>query len=454
MDPHLSILAVDYQAIAIYAAIIVVLLVLSAFFSMSETVYSSVSQAKLMTCIEENKKGARKALWLTENYDRVLSVILIMNNLVNIAISTLGLRIFLVLFENQSGWVDLLNTLVITLIVLIFGEILPKTHGKVKNETIALRYSALLYFVVKILTPISWPFYKMNRLAMKNVEEDGSITLGDLENIIDTMEEDGELKKEAANMLERVLDLSKVDVKDIMTPRVDVVAIDVNSDIEEVKKCFFENQYSRVPVYEDTIDHIVGVLYEKEFFKALVQDPKTVNIRKLSNKPLFVVGSMRADSLLSYLKKQNVHLAVVLDEYAGFDGIVTMEDTLEELVGEIFDEHDEVPFRINKISEGHYEVSGDLEIENLFKELGLDDKPKDVEATTVGGWVQDSLERLPVIGDVITYKVMSKVLYDELSSDEGIEYKKLTFKVLNIEKFRITKLSLEVVDYIEEISED
>lgn len=455
MEPHLSIIAINYQPIIIYAVIIVVLLVLSAFFSMSETVYSSVSSAKLMTSIAKNKKGARKALWLSENFDKVLSVILIMNNLVNIAISTLGLRIFLILFENleNSGWVDVINTLVITLFVLIFGEILPKTKGKAKNETLALRYSGILFVVVKILTPLAWPFYKMNRLALKNIEEDNSVSLGDLENIIIRMEDEGDIKEDAAEMIGKVLDLSTIDVKSIMTPRVDVVAIDVESSADEIKKCFFENQYSRVPVYEDTIDNIIGVLYEKEFFKALVQSPKSINIKKLLTKPLVVVGSMHADSLLTYLKKANVHLAVVIDEYGGFDGIVTMEDALEELVGEIFDEHDDVPFRIKKIDENHYEVNGDLEIEALFEELEIDERSEETEATTVGGWVQDSLQRVPQTGDTVTYKVMAKVIYDEISQDDGIDYKFFIFKVLSIKKNRITKLSLEIIDYDENLDQ-
>ena len=399
-----------------------------------------------MTSIEENRRGARKALWLNEHFDRVLSVILIGNNLVNIAISTLGLRIFLELFKNasESSWVDVVNTLVITLIVLIFGEILPKTRGKMNPEKLALRYSGLLYVIVIILTPISFPFYKMNKIAMKKKEEDSdsSVSSDDLGNLIDTMEDKGQIKEDEADMLQKVLDLSDIDVKDIMTPRVDVIALNVDASNDEVKKCFFENQYSRIPVYEGTIDRIVGVLFEKEFFRSYIEDPNQTTIRSIMSEPLFVVGSMRADSLLSLLKKKNVHMAIVLDEYAGFDGIVTMEDTLEELVGEIYDEHDEAPFRIQKLADNHYLVSGDLEIENLFDEINFENHPEDIEATTVGGWVQDGLERLPVLGDIVSYEVISKVIYSELSSEEGIERTKLIFKVIEIVNNRITKLDL------------
>jgi CBS domain containing-hemolysin-like protein len=228
-----------------------------------------------------------------------------------------------------------------------------------------------------------------------------------------------------------------------MTPRVDVIAIDIDTPKDEIKKIFYDQQFSRVPVYRETPDHIEGVLFEKDFFKAYLES-KNFSLKKLITKPLFVVGSMHADSLLQLLKKRNVHMAIVLDEYGGFDGVVTMEDTLEELVGEIFDEHDEVPFRIEKQEENRYLVNGDLEIENLFEELDLEKVPEDIDATTVGGWVQDSLERLPEVGDTVTFRVVSKILYNELDSDEGIEYVNLHFTVNEIKDHRITILDLTV----------
>lgn len=448
MEVPLSfIAALSYNKIIVYASIIVLLVIFSAFFSMMEIVFSSIQSAKLMTDIEDGKRGARKALWISENFDRVLSVILIGNNLVNIAISTLGLRMFLEIFVNyqSASWIDIINTVVITIFVLIFGEIIPKTRGKKHSEKLALRYSGILYVITMILTPVSYPFYKLNKLAMRKKEDEqtNDVTSDDLENIIDTMEETGEIEEDEATMLQNVLDLSKIEVKDIMTPRVDVEAIDIETPKEEVKKIFCDFQYSRIPVYKDTIDHIVGVLYEKDFFKAYI-DNKSFTIKKLMTKPLFVVGSMHADDLLKLLKKKNVHMAIVIDEYAGFDGVVTMEDTLEELVGEIFDEHDDVPFRITKISENHYLVNGDLEVENLFEELDLEDVPEDVETTTIGGWVQDSLERIPEVGDTCSFKVVSRILYEELNSDEGIEYVNLNFTVNEVVNNRITVLDLEI----------
>ncbi len=406
-----------------------------------------------MTLIDEEKKGSRKALWLTENFDKVLSVILIGNNLVNIAISTLGLRLFLGLFESDATWIDIVNTLVITLIVLIFGEILPKSHGKASPEKNALKLSGPLYVVVKILTPIAYPFYKMNRIALDKLDSDSeSISSDDLENIIDSMEDSGEIEKDEADMLQKVLDLSTIDVKNIMTPRVDTIVLDIDAPLDEVRKCFFDNQYSRVPVYEGTIDHIVGILYEKEFFKAIIQKPNLKTIKTLLQKPLFVVGSMTADNLLSLLKQRNVHLAIVLDEYGGFDGVVTMEDVLEELVGEIFDEHDEVPFTITKVDEDNYLVSGDLEVENLFDYFSFEEPLENIDSTTIGGWVQDKLERLPMIDDEVSFRIISKVLYSELDEEEGIEYAILTFKIKDIENNRINTLELNVK--IEEDSDE
>ena len=422
------------------------LLICSSFFSKSETVFSSVSKAKLMTYIDENKKGARKALWLADNFDKVLSVLLVGNNLVNIAISTLGLRLFLGLFEYDGSYVDVINTVAITIIVLIFGEILPKSRGKSNPEKYALKSSGFLYVIVKILTPISYPFYKMNKLTMNDDTEDSeNISSDDLENIIDTMEEEGEIDSKEADMLQKVLDLNEVYVKDIMTPRVDCIYLDINTSIDEVKKCFFQNQYSRVPVYKDSIDHIVGVLFEKDFFKEYIVNPKLSSIKRILQKPVYVVGSMRADDLLTLFKKKKNHLAIVVDEYGGFDGVVTMEDCLEELVGEIFDEHDDVPVTIKKIGENKYEVSGDLEIENLFDYFDIEGEIK-TDATTVGGLVQELLERLPEVGDTVQTKVVSKVIYNEIDSEEGIEYKLLVFTVKEIESNRITTVDLDLLD--------
>ncbi len=457
MDPLIcNILAINWGITSIYAGIIILLLICSSFFSKSETVFSSVSKAKLMTYIDENKKGARKALWLADNFDKVLSVLLVGNNLVNIAISTLGLRLFLGLFEYDGSYVDVINTVAITIIVLIFGEILPKSRGKSNPEKYALKSSGFLYVIVKILTPISYPFYKMNKLTMSDdTEESENISSDDLENIIDTMEEEGEIDSKEADMLQKVLDLNEVDVKDIMTPRVDCVYLDINSPIDEVKKCFFQNQYSRVPVYKDSIDHIVGVLFEKDFFKEYIVNPKLSSIKRLLQKPVYVVGSMRADDLLTLFRKKKNHLAIVVDEYGGFDGVVTMEDCLEELVGEIFDEHDDVPVTIKKIGENKYEVSGDLEIENLFDYFDIEGEIE-TDATTVGGLVQELLERLPEVGDSVQIKVVSKVIYNEIDSEEGIEYKLLVFTVKDIEQNRITTVELDLfdIDNVEETQKE
>lgn len=457
MDPLIrNFMAINWGITSIYAGIIILLLFCSSFFSKSETVFSSVSKAKLMTYIDENRKGSRKALWLADNFDKVLSVLLVGNNLVNIAISTLGLRLFLGLFSSDGSYVDIINTVAITIIVLIFGEILPKSRGKANPEKNALRLSGVLYVIVKILTPISYPFYKMNKLTLhEDVDESENISSDDLENIIDTMEEEGEIDHKEADMLQKVLDLNEVDVKDIMTPRVDCVYLDINTPIDDVKKCFFQNQYSRVPVYKDSVDHIVGVLFEKDFFKEYINNPKLTSIKRILQKPVYVVGSMRADDLLTLFKKKKNHLAIVVDEYGGFDGVVTMEDCLEELVGEIFDEHDDVPVTIKKIGDNKFEVSGDLEIENLFDYFDLEGEVE-TEATTVGGLVQELLERLPEVDDQVSLKIVSKVIYNEIDTEEGIEYKLLVFTVKEIESNRITSVELDIkdVDNDEEIEKE
>ena len=449
MDVGLAIyLSVNF--LPIYTSLLIILLICSAFFSMCEITYSTVNKIRLKTLIEDNKKGARKALYLAENYDKVLAAILVGNNLANIAITTLAVRIFAAIILNGSdGLIDLITTVTITIIVLIFGEILPKSLGKAKAETISIKFSGLMYVLMKILTPITFPFYHLNKAALKNVDSnEPSVTEDELETIIDTMESEGSIETDEANMLQRVLDLREVDVKDIETPRVDMIAIDVETDVDEVKDIFFKYQFSRIPIYEETRDNIIGILYEREFYTKLIKN-QAVNIRKLARKPLFVANTMKADALIELFRNENNHIAIVLDEYGGVDGIVTMEDALEELVGEIFDEHDEVPLTIHKIKDNEYLVNGDFELENLFEELDLGEKPEDIDATTVGGLITEKLERLPKVGDEISLRIITKINYSELDEEDGIEEKDLLFKVKSIKNRRITRVALQIIDQIE-----
>ncbi|MCK5761511.1 MAG: HlyC/CorC family transporter, partial [Candidatus Izimaplasma sp.] len=320
--------------------LMIVLLFISAFFSMSETVFSSVNIIRLKTFIEDSKKGSKKALWITEHFDKTLTTILVGNNLANIALATVSVSFFSSIFVNNETTVNLVNTFVMTTIILIFGEIVPKSFAKNNAEKLALLISRTLYGLIYILTPVTWIFIKIKTWMVKeNNEVQVSVTGDELETIIDTMEEEGSIDEDEAEMLQSVLDLSEKKVYDIMTPRVDMIGIEVDDELEDIKKMFFENQFSRLPVFEETRDNVIGILHERDLFTKIIKSEKIV-IRNLMKKPMFVSKSMKVDTFIEILQRENTHMAVVSGEYGGTSGIVTMEDALEELVGEIYDEHD------------------------------------------------------------------------------------------------------------------
>ncbi|HQN74708.1 MAG TPA: hemolysin family protein, partial [Bacillota bacterium] len=325
------------------------LLLLSAFFSMTETAYSSVGRLRMKTLVELKKPGSKKALWIVDNFDKTLTTLLVGNNLANIALATVSVILFKGIFSNiqdpetQDTVITLMNTGVMTIIILIFGEILPKSVAKHNAEKIALWESKIIYLLIKLLSPITYPFLLLNRSITKRIDSDNriSVTESDLETIIDTMEEEGSIDGEEADMLQKVLDLSEITVEEIMTPRVDMIAVEVNDDVKTITETFFKNKFSRLPVYDTNTDNIIGILSERDFYTKLIKE-QNINLRRMVRQPLFIPASTKVDALIELLQTQNQHLAIVVDEYGGVDGIVTMEDALEELVGEIYDEHDDI----------------------------------------------------------------------------------------------------------------
>ncbi len=269
-----------------------------------------------------------------------------------------------------------------------------------------------------------------------------SVTESDLETIIDTMEEEGSIDEEEADMLQKVLDLSEINVEEIMTPRVDMVAIEVNDDIEKVKEIFFKNKFSRIPVYDGNIDNIIGVLSERDFYTKLIKG-QNINIRRLVRKPIFVPASSKVDALIELLQAKNSHLAFVVDEYGGLDGIVTMEDALEELVGEIYDEHDAIEEPIVKTSENTYIINADYDIEDLFEDLELGEPPVS-ESTSVGGWLFELFQDIPEVGEEVEHIIYYNQEYNELSEVISEESAVLTFKVLKVKQRRIEEVLLTI----------
>jgi CBS domain containing-hemolysin-like protein len=425
----------------------VALLFISAFFSMTEMAYSSVGKLRLKTLVEKDVNGSKKALWIVEHFDRTLTTLLVGNNLANIALTTVSVMLFSGIFEsmaNADTITSVMNTAVMTIIILIFGEILPKSIAKAHTESICLNISGLIYFVIKIMTPITYPFLVLNRKVMSRVEGETkvSVTESELETIIDTMEEEGSIDEEEADMLQKVLELSNINVEEIMTPRVDLIAIDLEDSIEEIKDLFFKTKYSRIPVYDDRIDNIIGVLSERDFYTKLIKG-QSINIRRLVRKPIFVPASSKVDALIELLQAENSHIAFVVDEYGGLDGIVTMEDALEELVGEIYDEHDEVEETITKTDTNTYKINADFDLDDLFDDLELGEAPIS-ESTSVGGWLFEIFQDIPEVGEQIEHVITYNEEYDDLSEIIKEDTAVLTFKVLKVKQRRITEVLLTI----------
>ncbi|MFA7075924.1 MAG: hemolysin family protein [Candidatus Izemoplasmatales bacterium] len=426
------------------------LLLVSAFFSMTETAYSSVGRLRMKTLVELKKPGSKKALWIVDNFDKTLTTLLVGNNLANIALATVSVLLFKGLFsgiedpETADTVISLMNTGVMTIIILIFGEILPKSAAKSNSEHIALWESKIIYFLIKVLTPITYPFLLLNRTVTRRIDNDNkiSVTESDLETIIDTMEEEGSIDGEEADMLQKVLDLSEITVEEIMTPRVDMIAVEVNDDIKTITEIFFKNKFSRLPVYDTNTDNIIGVLSERDFYTKLIKE-QNINIRRMIRQPLFIPTSTKVDALIELLQTQNMHLAIVVDEYGGVDGIVTMEDALEELVGEIYDEHDDITEPVIKQDDYTYLINADYDIEDLFEDLNLG-KPPVSDSTSVGGWLFEMFQDIPEVDEEIEYEVRYNQEYDDLSELINEEKAVLVFKILSVTKRRIKTVLLKI----------
>ncbi len=430
-----------------YLLLILIFLVVSAFFSMTEMAFSAVGKVRLKTLVDQNIRGSKKALWISDNFDKALTTLLVGNNLANIALASVSALLFTGFFstlENAELINTIVNTLSMTTLILIFGEILPKSLAKTHPDKICLGVSGILYFLIKVLTPITYPFRKLSAhfIGKTILEQKLTVTEDELETIIDTMEEEGSIDEEEADMLQKVLDLSDITVESIMTPRVDMIAIDVSDSIEKITEVFFKNKFSRIPVYDDNKDNIIGVLSERDFYTKLIKG-QNINIKKMLRKPIFVPSSTKVDSIIELLQNENSHLAIVVDEYGGVDGIVTMEDALEELVGEIYDEHDDVLENIIQQDATHYIVNADADLVDLFEDLNLGEVPT-ADSTSVGGWLFEKFQDIPEVGEKLEYELTVNQKYDDLSELISEDIEVLTFEVLTVKKRRIKSVLLTV----------
>ena len=383
---------------------LIVLIILSGFFSSAETAYSCSNKIKLRALAGSGNKRAERVLFLAEeNYDKFLSTVLVGNNIVNLTSATLATLFFAKLIAD-SGTASVVSTAVITLAVLIFGEITPKSIAKVSPEKIAMAFYPFLIFLYYFFYPVNllfsgwkWLIGKMFRLKNEEV-----ITEEEIMTVVEEAEEDGTIRRDETRLIRSVIEFDDLDVGDILVPRVNVVAISEDASMEEIRDVFDKEGYSRLPVYKGSVDTIIGTIHEKDFFSAYVSGKK--NIKGILQPAFFTTEHAKISNLLRQLQKKKIHIAVVLDEYGGTLGLVTLEDILEELVGEIWDEHDEEVNYVRRIADNEYIVDGNAPLADTFEQLGLKDKDEQFDANTVSGWIIETLGEIPCAGKTFEFE--------------------------------------------------
>ena len=374
--------------------VIFICILLSAFFSSVETAFSFVNVIRLQSYAEDGNKKAKTALYISNNFDKALTTILICNNIVNLGCSALA-TVFCFRLFGEIG--PAVATGATTLLVLTFGEIIPKCLAKEHCEVYSLHTAGVLRFLMVVLTPIVFLFIKLKELAIKvagNKNEQPSVTEDELKQIVENIEGEGVLEEDESEMVQSVLDFDDKTVLEVLTPRVDMTAIDIMESPEKLKHIIIESRYSRIPVYKDTIDHIIGILHTRDYLEDLANGVEP-NIGKLIQTPYFVFNNQKLSKILSDFKRKRLHIAVVTDEYGGTLGIVTMEDLLEEIVGDIWDEDEEIENDFTKISDTQYIVSGDMPLENLFEIAQIDPDDVETDSVTVGGFVLEHFQTIP-----------------------------------------------------------
>ena len=406
-----------------YTIIIIVMIVLSACFSGTEAAYNSVNSMHLRRESEEGKSSSAKLAYkICENFASTLCTILIGNNLVNIAASSCATAIFMQLFINISGGnalATVVSTVTLTIIVLIFGEIVPKILAK-QNALLICKLSA---WPMQVLTYILYPLVFIVMLLMnllrkiwgtKN-EEEPDVTEEELASIIDTVEKEGVIDEDQGDLLQSSLEFSDTTVEEIMTPRIDLLTIDLDDDYEDIAETINSSTYSRIPVYRDSIDDIIGILHLNLYYKEAV-DGKPVDLESMLLDTCYMHKTLKLPAALNMLKEKQVHMAIVIDEFGGTLGVVTIEDILEEIVGDIWDESDEIVSEMTEKSANEYEILGEMSIGDLFYELDFDPKDFECEYSTVGGWAIESLNSEPHVGDSFTYEHLT-ITVTEMEDD-------------------------------------
>ena len=390
------------QNIAIYVIILVALLILSAFFSATETAFTSLNRTRLKLLADDGKKSAKKALKHADNYDRLLYTILIGNNIVNLTLATISTLLFSSIITNSESLSATLSTIISTIAVLIFGEITPKTLAKEFPEKVAMFVAPIMDFFTIILYPLNLVFTGWKLLLKKifKFKSEDVITEQELLTYVEEANEDGTLDNNETELISSAIEFNDAEVGDILVPRVNVIAVEENTPMKDIRLVFSEHGFSRLPVYRGSIDTIIGMIHEKDFYAAYTSG--ATDIKGIVTSMALATEHMKISDLLRSMQKQKVHMATVVDEYGGTLGIVTLEDILEELVGEIWDEHDEVVDYFTKLDDEHYLVDGNAELTEFF-EIFSQEEDEESDSNTVSGWIIERSGDIPPIGYTFDY---------------------------------------------------
>ena len=390
-----------------YIFSILCLLLLSAFFSATETAFTSLNRIKMKSMANDDVKNAKLVLKLEDRYDKLLSTILIGNNIANIGMTAIATVMFVALLGGSLG--PTASTVVMTVAVLIFGEISPKNIAKEHPEGFALFAAPIMRGLMWLFTPLNVLFSLWKKLLGKlfGTQENGSYTEDELITIVEEAQIGGSIGKEQQELITNAIEFDDLEAIDVITPRVDIVAVELGTSVEEIGRTFKESGLSRLPVYEDDLDNIIGIINQKDFHNYVVGENR--ELEQYIKPVAYVAESIKAAVLLKKMQTKKTHIAIIVDEYGGTTGLVTMEDIIEELVGKIYDEHDAIEMReVTRLYDGSYSVAGGANVEKFFEMVGED---IDINATTINGWVMIELDRLAKVGDTFTYRSRHKIFH-------------------------------------------
>ena len=392
--------------------LLVILIALSAFFSASETAYTTVNKIRLQNYVDAGSKKAKTALFIAENYDRTLTTILIGNNIVNIGASSIATLLFVKLFGPSGAAI---STAVMTILILIFGEVLPKSFAKESSEKFALAFSRPLRILMTVFWPVVFLFIQLKKVA-KHIspikeEETPTVTEQELKFIVESIEDEGVLEKQESELVQHALEFDEKTVQEVLTPRVDMTTLDIEDDLQTNIGLVLTERFSRIPVCRGTSDRIIGILHTKDLLEALVRGD-AIDLASMVQPAFFVYKTKKLSSLLADFKRNKTHVAIVTDDYGGTVGMVTMEDLLEELVGDIWDEDEEIIRDFVRIDSQHFLISGDLTIRELFDHLDLPFSNLESNHTSCGGWALEALGHIPQVGEAFQFKNMTLTIQE------------------------------------------